>query len=136
MDDKKPKRDYSYLKKYQFGQGINKPGKPKGTRDKKTALTLELLEEALLIDPQTGKRMSAKRLKQMLSKQVWSANNKILLDVLNRKLGKVPDRLDQTQRIIFTLDAPEQKQLSDDTDKETVIDGEIVQYELEEQKEE
>lgn len=132
MVEKKHKKDVSHLKKYQFGQGINKPGRPHGARDKKTELTMQVLEEAMLIDHKTGKQMSAKQLKKRLSKVIWEGNCKVLLDVINRKLGKVPDNIEQTQRVIFSIERPEQEAIPSNNDKEVVIDGDLVQYELEE----
>jgi len=95
-DTPKKKRTAEHLRKYHFGKGIIPAGKPKGTRCKKTELTAEILVDAFLTDPETAKKMSAKRLRYMLSKKIWKGSDKVLLDVIARKLGPVIN----TQQIV------------------------------------
>ena len=95
-DNTKKKRSVAHLKKYQFGQGLIKPGRRHGSRLKKTELTAEILVDAFLTDPETAKKMSAKRLRYMLSKKIWKGSDKVLLDVIARKLGPVVN----TQQIV------------------------------------
>ena len=122
MNDKRKTRDYSYLEPYHFGKGINIPGRKKDSRDKKTKLTIELLQEALILDPETGKRMSRKQLMKRLSKETWKSN-KVLLDIFARILG--PSSLPQTVNVpVFVFpDRPEPQEL--DT-QDTVIDSEFI----------
>jgi hypothetical protein len=91
-----------HLKQYHFQKG-HKPlskGRPKGSKSWSTELTLELLCDAALIDPETGKRMSAKSLKRRLSRHIWS-DARILLNYLDRKLGKPADKVDQTVTFVI-----------------------------------
>ena len=76
------------LKKYQWKKG-EAPGRPKGARSKRAELTAEILVEAFLVNPDTGSRMTAKQLRYMLSKKIWKGSDKVLLDVIARKLGPV-----------------------------------------------
>ena len=133
MNEPPKKRDYSHLKKHQFKKGQIVPGRgrPKGLRDRKTELTLEILREALLTDPTSGKFMTAKQLRTMLSKQIWSSNNKVLLDLIQRTLGRVPENINQTQRVIFEIDHGDINKQQTITDDNEVIEGELVQFELE-----
>ena len=110
MSNDKPKRSAEHLKPYWFGRGINKPGRPKDSRDRKTKLTIELLQEALILDPETGKRMTRKQLMRRLSKETWKSN-KVLLDIFARILG--PSSLPQTVNVpVFVFpDRPEQQEL-------------------------
>lgn len=85
----KPKKELPWLKKYQFKKGIKPKGRDKGSRNKKTALTEEILVEAFLVDPDSGKRMSAKQLRKKLSQKIWKGSDKVLLDVISRKLGPI-----------------------------------------------
>ena len=98
VDDNIPKkpRSVTHLKKFQFGQPGRPKGRPSGAKSKKAALTAEILTEAFLVDPDTGAKMNAKQLRRKLSRKIWTGSDKVLLDVIARKLGPVIN----TQQIV------------------------------------
>ena len=126
MEDK-PKRDYSYLKKYQFKKGHKPTGhRKKGSLTKKQALTREIFKDILECDPKTGKKLSYEKLVLRLSRIAEGAP-RVLLEVLKEVFP--PE--ERVQRVIFQF--PEMqvnKQEVSELDDNDTIEGQIVQYEL------
>jgi hypothetical protein len=61
--------------------------------------------DAALLDPETGKKMTAKQLKKRLARHIWS-DARILLNYLDRKIGKVPDQVES--KVTFVIEGQEQ----------------------------
>ena len=130
MNDK-PKRDYSHLKKYHFKKGERPPGagRKKGSGDKKKLLCIEILQDAIEMDSKTGKRLTTKELTRKISK-IYDSNPRLLLDAFSRILGPVPTQVEQTQRLIVNIERAEPLQASKQTDKDNILDADIVQDSL------
>ena len=134
MNDKpdKPKRDYSHLKKYHFkkGQVVPGRGRKKGiSKEKKKEIGLEIFQEALQTCPNTGKRLTHNQIVQRLSKMA-EKSPRVLLETFNRIFGPV-QLPEQQARVIFQFpDMQTSKQEVSDLDDKDTIEGQIIQYEL------
>ena len=122
-EKKKQKRSVEHLRKYQFGQPGTRPGRRKGSRNKDTKLCQALLEEALVIDPDSGKQMSRKQLLKRLSKATWKSD-KVLVSTIERVLGKVEQRV-KLDLPVFHIHAPgelQESKIYDGVEKGEVIE--------------
>ena len=74
--------------KYGFKPGNKLGGRKKGSRNKDTMLTIQLLHEAIGTDPETLRKMSRRALKNKLAKVYWNNPTKLIPDAFDRILGK------------------------------------------------
>ena len=112
MSDNAKKRDYSHLKKYQFGQpGGNKPrNKKKGTthHKKKLELANEVFGDVVLWDWKKKRYRTYEEFLNYASEKADS-NSKVLIEIWNRFFGTTEKRVKIELPTFIVQDSIEQK---------------------------
>ena len=110
-----------FAKGNQEGRKFQKgyPGKPKGSRNRKTLLAKEFAEDVLYLNPKTGKEMTYHELCIYIKKKADSSP-RILNLLLDHVLGKPEEAIQETVTFI----------LSSRTQEEKAIDAQAVNIQV------
>ena len=96
-------------------------GKPKGAKNKLNILARQFAEDVLLLDPETGKRMSYFEL-CMYVKQKADTSNRLLIFFLEHLVGKPVEQVKHRMEVpTYIINTPEPEDKADDAE---VVDGE------------
>ena len=94
------------------------PGKPKGSKNRKTLLAKEFAEDVLYLNPKTGRQMTYHEL-CMYVKRKADSSPRILNLLLDHALGKPPEQVHQEQ-VVFIINRHKDTEAQD---AEVVDDG-------------
>ena len=91
-------------------------GKPKGARNKKNVVAREFAEDVLLLDPETGKRMTYHQLCCYISRKA-DASPRILNLLLDHYLGKPVERVQHMEAPTYIIrEAPRSEDKAEDAE--------------------
>ena len=109
-----------FAKGNQEGRKFQKgyPGKPKGSRNRKTLLAKEFAEDVLYLNPKTGRQMTYHELCIYIKKKA-DTSPRILNLLLDHALGKPPEQVHQEQ-VVFIINRHKDTEAQD---AEVVDDG-------------
>jgi len=97
------------------------PGKPKGARNKKNMVAREFAEDVLLLDPETGDRMTYYELCLYIRRKA-DLSPRIFIFLLEHLVGKPVEQVKHRVEVpTFIINGPESK--------DNAVDAEVVQEE-------